>query len=71
MDGFLSLAYVGKDETRLVSRKGNVYKSFPDLCAAIHSDLDREAVLDGEIVILDSEGRPQFYDLLRTAWTER
>jgi bifunctional non-homologous end joining protein LigD len=28
-------------------------------------ELDCEAVLDGEIVCLDSNGRPQFYDLLR------
>jgi bifunctional non-homologous end joining protein LigD len=65
MDGFRALAYVGPDETRLVSRKGNVYKSFSGLCAAIHTGLGREAVLDGEIVILDAEGRPQFYELLR------
>jgi bifunctional non-homologous end joining protein LigD len=65
MDGFRALAYVGEYETRLVSRKGNTYKSFPDLCAAIHIDLDCEAVLDGEIVVLDSDGRPMFYELLR------
>ena len=65
MDGFRALAHVGPDETRLVSRKGNVYKSFSGLCAAIHANLDREAVLDGEIVILDSTGRPKFYELLR------
>ena len=65
MDGFRALAYVGPEGTRLVSRKGNVYRSFPHLCAAIHSSLTREAVFDGEIVILDAEGRPQFYELLR------
>jgi bifunctional non-homologous end joining protein LigD len=65
MDGFRALAYVGDDSARLISRRGNVYKSFPSLCAAIHIDLDCEAVLDGEIVCLDSEGRSQFYELLR------
>ena len=65
MDGFGALAFVGEDQTRLVSRRGNVYESFPDLCAAIHIDLDSEAILDGEIVCLDSEGRSQFYELLR------
>jgi bifunctional non-homologous end joining protein LigD len=65
MDGFRALAHVSPDETRLVSRKGNVYKTFTSLCAAIHIDLECEAVLDGEIVILDADGRPQFYDLLR------
>jgi bifunctional non-homologous end joining protein LigD len=65
MDGFRALAHVGLDETRLVSGKGNIYNFFPGLCAAIHANLGRDAVLDGEIVILDSEGRPQFYELLR------
>ena len=33
--------------------------------AAIHIELDCQAVLDGEIVCLDENGRPQFYDVLR------
>jgi ATP-dependent DNA ligase len=49
----------------LVSRRGNVYKRFTELAAAIHIQLDCEAVLDGEIVCLDENGRPQFYDLPR------
>jgi bifunctional non-homologous end joining protein LigD len=65
MDGFRALAHVGADETRLVSRRGSVYKSFAELAAAIHIELDCQAVLDGEIVILDDEGRPQFHELLR------
>ena len=65
MDGFRALAHVGPDETRLVSRKGNVFKTFPALATSIHVDLDCEAVLDGEIVISDSDGRPQFYGLLK------
>ena len=56
---------MGEHETQLVSRKGNTYKSFLELSAAIHLDLDCEAVLDGEIVCLDGAGRPQFYELLR------
>jgi ATP-dependent DNA ligase len=36
-----------------------------DLESHICSDLMCEAVLDGEIVVLDSDGRPRFYDLLR------
>jgi len=52
MDGFRALAYIDEHETRLVSRKGNVNKSFVQLACAIHIDLDCQAVLDGEIVIL-------------------
>jgi len=62
MDGFRALAHVGPDETRLESRKGNVFRSFADLAAAIHIDLDSQAVLDGEVVVLD---RPT--EILRTA----
>jgi bifunctional non-homologous end joining protein LigD len=65
MDGFRALTYVDKHDTSLVSRKWKVYKSFVQLACAIHIDLDYRAVLDGEIVMLDEEGRPQFYELLR------
>ena len=65
MDGFRALAFVGKNEACMVSKKGHTMKRFAGLAAAIHSALKREAVLDGEIVVLDSDGRPQFYDLLR------
>jgi bifunctional non-homologous end joining protein LigD len=34
-----------------------------------HTSLGREAVLDGEIVVLDSEGRPQFYEAAPPPWT--
>jgi ATP-dependent DNA ligase len=65
MDGSRALACVEKNETCLVSRKGNVLKSFPGLAAAIHTGVHRKAVLDGEIVCLDENGHPKFYDLLR------
>lgn len=65
MDGFRAQAYVGKSETRLLSKNGQVMKRFANLAAAIHVALDCEAVLDGEIVVLDSDGRPRFYDLMR------
>jgi bifunctional non-homologous end joining protein LigD len=63
-DGFRALAYVTPNGCRLVSRRGNIYKSFRSLCDSL-STLDCSAVLDGEIVMLDETGRPKFYDLLR------
>ena len=48
MDG-CALAHAGPNETRSVSRRGNVYKRVTKLAAAIHIELDCEAVLDGEI----------------------
>ena len=49
---------------RLVSRKH--VQSFPDLCATMAACIEAEsAVLDGEIVYLGSDGRPEFYNLMR------
>lgn len=36
MDGFRAVAHVGKDQTRLVSRRGNVYRRFTELAGAIY-----------------------------------
>ncbi len=65
MDGFRALAYVGKGGTRLVSKNGRLMRRSANLATAIHLELNCEAVFDGEIVVLDSDGRPRFYDLLR------
>jgi bifunctional non-homologous end joining protein LigD len=64
-DGFRSLASVDAQRTRLVSRKNVEYKRYRVLEREISAAFGgHEAVLDGEIVCLDAEGRPQFYDLL-------
>jgi ATP-dependent DNA ligase len=64
-DGFRALAYVRNGQVELVSRNGNTFKSFPELCALIPGALGvRDAVLDGEIICVDSEGKSQFNDLL-------
>jgi bifunctional non-homologous end joining protein LigD len=64
-DGFRALLYSDSNGVRLVSRNGNVFKSFPHLCDGLHRDLKgRRCVLDGEIVCLDHKGRSQFNDLL-------
>jgi bifunctional non-homologous end joining protein LigD len=62
-DGFRSLAYVSDGRCSLVSRKNHASKSF----APLRDSLARlkNAILDGEIVSLDPEGRSQFNPLLR------
>ncbi len=64
-DGFRSLAYIEDGECSLISRKNHLYKSFErlrhDLAASIKAE---NAIIDGEIVCLGEDGRPQFYDLL-------
>src|SRR4051812_45892786 len=63
-DGFRALAYVGNGKSRLVSRNANTFKSFELLSSLLPKDVRSEsAVIDGEIVCLDGQGRPNFADL--------
>src|SRR5260370_781642 len=64
-DGFRAVAYIADGRCQLVSRKNNVYKSFGPLREALAGLRIQDAVVDGEIVCLDDEGRSQFYTLLR------
>lgn len=63
-DGLRSFVHI--DGTcRLVSRNGNELKSFPAVNDAIAAEINaRSAVLDGEIVCLSDDGKPQFRDLV-------
>ena len=45
--------------------EGNGLQGFPKLCAAIGPAIPAHALLDGEIVYLDADGKPQFYELMR------
>lgn len=64
-DGFRSLVRIEQGKCRLVSRKGNDFKSFRTLRESLLSELKvRSAVLDGEIVCLDDAGKCEFRDLL-------
>jgi bifunctional non-homologous end joining protein LigD len=65
-DGFRALAYLDAGSVRLVSRNRNGFKSFPDLCAAMALNIEAQnAVCDGEIIYRGSDGRPEFYNLMR------
>jgi bifunctional non-homologous end joining protein LigD len=59
-DGFRSLAVIQNGRTQLISRNGNRFNSFEDLCKGLTLPLAGKTVLDGEIVCLDKRGRPQF-----------
>jgi bifunctional non-homologous end joining protein LigD len=64
-DGFRALAFVQNGRCRLVSRNGNEFQSFDVLTKALPHELKAEtAVLDGEIVCLDGQGKSQFNELL-------
>src|SRR5215831_18536631 len=47
-DGFRAVLYSDHEGVRLVSRNGNAFKSFPDLCKGLSRDLKgRRCTLDG------------------------
>jgi len=62
-DGFRSIAFLDGSACLLISRKGHVYHGFDPLRRRL-AQLARPMVLDGEIVVVDGEGRSRFYDLL-------
>lgn len=61
LDGYRAIAFLEKGRTRLVSRNQNdltgQYPELADLAEHIHAT---NAVLDGEVVALDEQGRPSF-----------
>ena len=64
-DGFRALAYLEHGACRLFSRNGHEFKGFRPLCEEIARNLKvRNAILDGEICCLGSDGRSLFNELL-------
>ena len=60
-DGYRALALVTSDATELRSRTGrDLTPAYPDLHDLRRALLCQEAVLDGEVVVLDDEGKPDF-----------
>lgn len=61
LDGIRTLAYVTTDATRLVSRTGRDQSAqYPELANLAEYVNALSAVIDGEIVAEDEEGRPSF-----------
>jgi bifunctional non-homologous end joining protein LigD len=61
LDGIRTLAYVGTDGTRLVSRTGrDQTERYPELENLARFVNALQAVIDGEIVASDPDGRPSF-----------
>jgi ATP-dependent DNA ligase len=53
------------EPARLISRKQIQYKSFAGLSSAMAKLPIKNAILDGELVCLDQDGRSQFMELMR------
>lgn len=64
-DGFRALAYIEDGACKLVSRNDHAYTRFSDLMAVMPNDIAaKTAILDGELVVLDDEGKARFHDLM-------
>jgi bifunctional non-homologous end joining protein LigD len=59
-DGFRCMAYIADGRCDLVSQRTNHYKRFESLRTALAKLKTKNAILDGEIVCLDSEGKSRF-----------
>ena len=70
LDGFRALAFIEGHQAKLVSRNGHPFKHWPNLCTELaHAVRCRSAILDGEVICLDDDGRPNFHKLLfRREW---
>lgn len=62
-DGYRMLAFVEADSVRLVTRKGNDWTHRFALAEAVQRLPLTRAILDGEIVALDDDGRSNFQEL--------
>jgi bifunctional non-homologous end joining protein LigD len=66
-DGYRGVLYLAPGVATFGSKRGNVLTRFRLLAEAIHAQLGvRNAILDGEVVALDDEGRQDFGLLLRS-----
>ncbi|MBI1897054.1 MAG: DNA ligase D [Acidobacteria bacterium] len=60
-DGVRALCFIQDGNLRIYSRTGNLYgRQFPELSVVPHFVGAREAILDGEIAVLDQQGRSSF-----------
>lgn len=69
-DGYRAIAEVNKGGVKLYSRNGNSFMAAYSVVADELAAMDVKAVFDGEIVVLNEEGNPDFqklqhYDLYR------
>ncbi len=62
-DGYRVMAHLMTDKVRLHSRNGSSYdKRFAEIRLALE-ELGHESILDGEVVLLDKQGKPMFQGL--------
>jgi bifunctional non-homologous end joining protein LigD len=66
LDGYRLIASKSSGEALLLTRNGNDYTGvFPEIARAIKALPIDEFIIDGEVVVLDAEGKPSFARLQR------
>jgi bifunctional non-homologous end joining protein LigD len=64
-DGYRGLLYVTPKGCHIRSKRGSILQRFQQLCYWVREELPvKEAILDGEVVALDADGRQNFRDLV-------
>ncbi|WP_236173227.1 DNA ligase D [Pseudomonas pseudonitroreducens] len=64
IDGYRLLARIDEGQVKLLTRNGHDWSNkLPELCAALAELKVQSAWLDGEILVMDEEGRPDFQRL--------
>lgn len=60
-DGWRGILYLSGQECYIRSKRGNLLRRFAELAERVRSELPvRDAILDGEVVAVDDEGRTDF-----------
>lgn len=63
LDGIRCLAYLDKNKTILYNRHGKeITYTYPEL-SSIHKQVKEKCILDGELVVLNNDGSPNFFAL--------
>ncbi len=65
LDGIRCIAYLDKDSTDLRNKKNiKLLPSFPEL-KNLNKYVNEKCILDGELIVTDKEGKPDFYEMQR------
>lgn len=63
MDGYCAIAEINKSGSKLYSRNGLTFdKAYPKVLDALKG-IKKNAIIDGEIVVFDEKGKPNFQKL--------
>lgn len=72
LDGTRAIAHASKTSVRLINRRGkNIAYRYPEIAEELKKLPAKKCVLDGEIIVYDAQGNPDFSLLQRREQVER